>query len=89
MNDERRLSKTTVESKSDVNVFENLSDFGFAKKSSESNNIRIRIRTPSHPETFGRVEFEMSEWTDRHTDILKDACHNTLHPYHGQRNEEC
>ena len=31
MNDERRLSETKVESKSDANESENPSDFGFAK----------------------------------------------------------
>jgi len=48
MNDEKRLSKTKVESESDVNEFENAADFGFAKKISESGNIPNPIRTPSH-----------------------------------------
>ena len=43
-----RLSKTKVESKSNVNEFENPLDFRFAKMS-ESDNIRIQIRTLSHP----------------------------------------
>jgi len=42
----KRLSKIKVEYKSNVNKFENPSDFGFAKKLSESNNIWIR--TQSH-----------------------------------------
>jgi len=43
MNDQKRLSKTKVELVSDVNESGNLSDFGFAKKLSESDNGLIRI----------------------------------------------
>jgi len=53
-NDERRLSKTEVEAESYVNESENLMDFGFAKKLSESDNIRIR--TPSHPYYWGQTK---------------------------------
>jgi len=46
---ERKLSKMTTESESEVNESENPSDFGFVKKLSESDNIRIQIWTPPHP----------------------------------------
>jgi len=47
MND-KRFSKTKLESECDVNESENPMDFGFGKKLSESDNIQIRIQTLCH-----------------------------------------
>ena len=41
--------KKSHKSKSDVNVSENKSDFRFAKKNWDSDNIQIRIRTLTYP----------------------------------------
>jgi len=49
MNDERELCAMKGKSKFDLNESANLLDFGLAKKFLDSHNIRIRIRTPSHP----------------------------------------
>jgi len=55
MNDERRFSKTKVESASDVNESENTSDFWFAKKC-------------GNPTTFG-FQFELCHKTRKNTSL--------------------
>jgi len=44
MNSERRLSKTKVESESDVNESENPADFGFAKKFQNLATFQFRFK---------------------------------------------
>ena len=60
----RAFQKESRKSDSDVNVSENLSDFGSAKKLLDSDNILIWIRTPTHRKLMARYSPECTVYLE-------------------------